>query len=176
MTGNVDGKVQAKLKKLLALAERGEGGERANAQRMLEKMLARHGLTLGDLSEEQRELRWFSAPNKHDKRLAAQIAAKVTDSLTPSLYSNKRRPKQVGVECTPSEAVEFELHFETLKRALEQHLDIAFSAFVQANRLFPQTDGEGPDEVTEEDLRIIAMAATVAPTPINPRLEDQRRG
>ena len=165
-------KVQAKLRKLQALAERGEGGEKANAQRMLEKLLARHGLSLDDLADERREIRWFAAVNKFDRRLAAQIMAKIGNTDDPGVYTNKRRPKQIGVETTPAEAVEFELHYDTLRKALAEHFNDAFSAFVQANRLFSSLPNDDlPEELSERDLRVMAMAGAVPVTPINPRLE-----
>ena len=80
-------KVQAKLRKLQALAERGVGGEKETAKRMLEKLLARHGLTLDDLADERRDTRWFPAPTKFDVRLAAQIMAKVCNTDNPGVYS-----------------------------------------------------------------------------------------
>jgi len=171
MTQTIDQKVQGKLRKLQALAERGVGGEKINAQRMLEKLLARHGLTLEDLADERRETRWFPAPTKFDVRLAAQILAKVCNTNDPGVYSSKSRPKQVGVDVTPAEAIEFELHYDTLRRALSEHFKDAFSAFIQANRLFSNLPSdESSSAVTERDLRIMSMAAATPATSINPRI------
>lgn len=167
-----DAKVQAKLRKLMALAERGEGGEKDNAQRMLDNLLARHGLTLDDLNEECREIRWFPIVTVYDRKLATQIMSKVCDTCTPGLYTSKSRPKKVGVEVTPAEAIEFELHFDTLRNALAAHFDEAFSAFVQANRLFPASpSGSRDTELSESDMRVVAMASAIKPTSVRPRLE-----
>ncbi|HBP6689769.1 TPA: DUF2786 domain-containing protein [Pseudomonas aeruginosa] len=167
----LDEKAHAKLRKLQALAERGFGGEKVNAQRMLEKLLARHGLTLCDLADERREIRWFPAPTKFEARLAFQILAKVCNTDDPSAYRSKQRPKQVGVEVTPSEAIEFELHYDILREALEEHFHDAFSAFVQANRLFSNIPSDGVEpQLSERDFRVMSMAATVQPTAITPRL------
>jgi len=169
-----DAKVQAKLRKLMALAERGEGGEKENAQRMLEKLLARHSLTIDDLNDERREIRWFSILNVYDRKLAAQIMSKVCDTCTPSLYTSKRRPKKVGVEVTPAEAIEFELHYDILRSALAAHFNDAFSAFVQANRLFPATpSGSSEMELSERDMRVAAMASAIEPTSVRARLEQK---
>lgn len=171
-TEHLSDKVQAKLRKLQALAERGEGGEKVNAQRMLEKLLARHGLSLDDLADELREIRWFPAANRFDRRLAAQIMAKIGNTDDPGIYSSKQRPKHVGVETTPAEAVEFELHYDTLRKALAEHFDDAFSAFVQANRLFSSLPSDDqPPVLSERDFRVMSMAAAVPVTQINPRLE-----
>ena len=167
-------KVEAKLRKLLALAQRGEGGEKDNAQRMLEKLLARHGLTIGDLVDDSREIRWFPISTNYDRRLAAQIMSKICDSESPGLYISKGRLKKIGVEVTPSEAVEFELHYETLRKALITHFDDAFSAFVQANHLFPATPSEEQlPSLNDRDMRVMSMASVIRPTAVNPRLERQ---
>ena len=42
-------RITDKLRKLLALAERGCGGEAENAKRLLEAQLRRYGMTLEDL-------------------------------------------------------------------------------------------------------------------------------
>lgn len=175
--GDIDPKIQAKLRKLLNLAERGVGGEKDNAQRMLEKLLARHGMTVDDLSDERREIRWFTIGNKYDRRLAAQIMAKICDTLEPDLYTNKQRPKQIGVKVTPAKAIEFEIHFDTLRKALTDHFQEAFAAFVQANRLYPSersTDIE--PSISERDLRVMAMASAIPPTQVAPRIEQQHGG
>ncbi|MGF6590735.1 DUF2786 domain-containing protein [Pseudomonas sp. 2835] len=175
MTQSIDQKVQEKLRKLQALAERGVGGEKANAQRMLETLLARHGLKLDDLADERREICWFPAPSKFETRLAAQILAKVCNTDSPDAYRSKQRPKQIGVKVTPAEAVEFELHYDTLRKALEAHFQDAFSAFVQANRLFPTTPSDDVEPLlSERDFRVMTMASTIQPTAVNPRLVHQR--
>lgn len=172
MTQAIDQKVQDKLRNLQALAERGVGGEKVNAQRMLEKLLARHGLTFEDLADERRETRWFPAPTKFDIRLAAKILAKVCNTNDPGVYSSKSRLKQVGVDFTPAEAIEFELHYDTLRKALTEHFKDAFSAFVQANRLFSNLPSdESSSALTERDFRIMSMAAATPATSISPRLE-----
>ena len=170
----INQKVQDKLRKLQALAKRGVGGEKANAQRMLDKLLARHGLTIDDLADERREIRWFTAPTMFEKRLAFQILAKVCNTDDPPAYRSKGRPKQIGIKVTPSEAIEFELYYETLRKAMDEHFQDAFSAFVQANRLFSNQPSNDPEPLlSERDFRVMNMASTIQPTAVNPRLAHQ---
>lgn len=170
-TGN-DEKLQARLRKLMALAERGEGGEKQNAQRMLDKMLERHGLTIHDLTDERREIRWFPAPKAIDQRLAGQIMAKVCGTSKIGLYTSKGRPKQIGVEVTPAEAVEFEIHYDTLRKALAEHFEDAFSAFVQANKLFaPPVRDDAEVSLSARDFAVLQMASAITPTSVHQRLE-----
>lgn len=164
-------KLEARLRKLMALAERGEGGEKANAQRMLEKLLTNHGLTIDDLVDDRREIRWFPVANTYERKLAAQIMSKVCDSESPGLYRQKNKSKSIGVEVTPAEAIEFELHYDALRKAMLTHFDEAFSAFVQANRLFPKTpSGNDAAPLNESDMRVIAMASAIRRTPVHQRI------
>ncbi len=52
--------------KIKALAQRGEGGEKRNAEQLLASFLERNGLTLDDLSTEQvsEQPFFFRCPNK----------------------------------------------------------------------------------------------------------------
>lgn len=168
-----DEKLQAKLRKLLALAERGEGGEKETAQRMLNKMLERHGMSIDDLATERRQIRWFGFRNSSERRLAIQILAKVCDTHSPDSYTNKRLPKNIGVMVTPAEAIEFELHYEALRKALAEHFKDAYSAFVQANHIFPASPRESKADagsLSDRDLRMLAMAAAVEPTAVVGRI------
>lgn len=176
MSTQDDEKLQAKIRKLMALAERGEGGERDNARRMLENMLRRHGLTLDDLQGDKREIRWFSCVGPFQRRLAQQILSKVTDSFDVAAYTSKERRSQIGVEVTASEAIEFELHFSVLKTSLADCFEQAYCAFVQANRIFAPTadDSAAPQALSEQDMAMLAMASAIQPTPVNLRLEARK--
>lgn len=171
---NIDEKLQAKLRKLEALAERGVGGEKENARRMLVKLLARHGLTIHDLDVETRKIVWFTYADAFERRLASQILSKVLDDTNISAW-RKGRHKQIGFELTPSEAIEFELHYEALKNALRSHFEDAYSAFLQANRVFAKS-GSRDESWTERDERVALMAAAVEPTQILRRVGHQRGG
>ena len=58
--------------KLQALVERGEGGEAANAKRLLDKILESHGFTLEKILSEKEEKKWyeFKAKNEYEKRIS----------------------------------------------------------------------------------------------------------
>ncbi|WP_313453429.1 DUF2786 domain-containing protein [Stutzerimonas nitrititolerans] len=173
----MDGKLQAKLRKLLALAERGVGGEKDTAQRMLAKMLARHGLTIDSLSEDERSMTWFKFSNENERRLGRQIAAKVLnthDADVYGLYSNADRRKQFGVMLSPAEAVEFELHYEVLRKALTKHMETAFQAFIQANNIFPDGSGNADREMTDQDMAVVLMASTMKATEVNARVGHEK--
>ena len=56
-------RITDKLKKLLALAERGCGGEAENARRLLEEHLRKYGMTLEDICENNISRRTFKYKN-----------------------------------------------------------------------------------------------------------------
>lgn len=71
-------KTIARIKKLQALAERGVGGEKETAQRMLDKMLKENGITtLKELENEEYEYTLFSYNGKHEIKLLRQCMYKV---------------------------------------------------------------------------------------------------
>ncbi|WP_271105121.1 DUF2786 domain-containing protein [Pseudomonas tohonis] len=168
-----DDKVKAKLRKLIALAERGTGGEKENASRVLQKLLDRHGLALEDLTDEKCEMHWFRYSGKFERRLASQILAKVLDTTQVSTWTSKAKRAQVGVKLTAAQAIEFEIHFSALRVALKSCFDTAYGAFVQANDIFAKTAPESrdPSPLTDKELAVVAMAMAITPTPVNPRLE-----
>lgn len=166
----IDPCLEAKLKKLLALAERGVGGEKDTAARMLAKLLEKHGLSLDDLTGEAASLYWFPVRGDYEKRLFCQILAMVTNDRTPETYTEKSARGKVGIMVNPGQAIEFDLHFNVLRKALAENLDIAFSAFVQANRIFPQSDSGGRGEISERDRKVLLMAGAIEPTPVHRQL------
>lgn len=173
----MDDRLQAKLRKLQALAERGVGGEKAYARRMLEKMLERHGLTLDSLEEERRSTYWFKVKSRVERSLALQVAGKVCQVNKINYLINKSRRNQIGFKLTPAEAIEFEIYFDTMRKALGEHLQVAFEAFVQANRLFgPSADTDESPNLTDDDLRMLEMAAAIKPTAVAKRLPSSTTG
>ena len=59
-----------RIKKLQALAERGVGGEKETAQKMLNRMLEKNGISsLEELENEEYEYTLFSYNGKHEIKL-----------------------------------------------------------------------------------------------------------
>lgn len=167
-----DQKAIDRIKKLMALAERGVGGEKETAQRMLEKALDRLGISVEELEEESVKIHWFTYKGSFQKLLAGQVAYKVIDGKY-SAWRQKGTKTKIGYELTKSQAVEFDMLFEAYKVALEEHFKVAFSAFVQANQIFSMAPSEiCHKELTEAEKKAVAMAAGIEKTQINKRLEN----
>lgn len=152
-------KARQRMLKLLALARRGEGGERDNAQRFLESMLKKHDMTLADLGEESQKVEWMCFPVKtaQDRRLLVQVAAMVlkSDSVDTRQLRGK---KNVWIEVTKAQFLEIELHYRAFNRDLKKALELAFLAFISRNDIFSGVHAEGgaPPKYSAADLAAAA--------------------
>ena len=153
-------KTIARIKKLQTLAERGVGGEKETAQRMLDKMLKENGITtLKELENEEYEYTLFSYNGKHEIKLLRQCMYKVmgADSdRTP--YRTKGKRQKLGIYCTPSQKIEIELEFDFYRNVFYEELQTFMDAFIQAQDIFPPDAPQGDGELTEDDIKMLFMA------------------
>lgn len=154
-----------KVKKIQALAERGDRGEKESAAALLERLMKQHGITETELEEDRREIAWFRFKTPLERRLLNQIIYAVTGRIASGCvgkYTNRTR-KKLGIECTAAERLEIEFSFEFYNAALEKELDRFYSAFLNKNHIFPANAIDQIPDPEEIDLaeaeRISAMMA-----------------
>lgn len=138
-----------KVKKIQALAERGDRGEKESAAALLERLMKQHGITETELEEDRREIAWFRFKTPLARRLLNQIIYAVTGCV--GKYTNRPR-KMLGIECTAAERLEIELSFEFYNAALEKELERFYSAFLNKNHIFPEKAIDEVPDVGEIDL------------------------
>ncbi len=167
-------KAKKRMRKLLALAERGVGGEQETAQRMLDTMLHKHGITLSDLTNKETTLHFWSCYTKHDRTLLLYICGMVLDSTT---IKYTKQGRQVGVKLTAADRITVDLHYQMLRKGLREHVDRAVTAFIMANELYPKTvstDDDVPRERTrEEEMKwdeIRGMSRIIDPIKVYPQI------
>jgi hypothetical protein len=144
--------IHEKLRKLLVLAQQGVGGERDNAQALLEALMAKHGVCLSDLLEETRTMQWFKpAQGIYEKHLLHQVIGAVVGKC--SMWSDKRKGKSrlVGVEVTKAERLEIDLRYPVYLKAMKAEMKICYSAFVQKNQIFHSDSS--PADLSDVDLK-----------------------
>lgn len=99
-------RITDKLKKLLALAERGCGGEAENARRLLEEHLRKYGMTLEDICENKTSRRTFKYRNKEERTIIIQVFLSVLGSKSEAFKGgqlqcfkedNLHRPDRLGI-------------------------------------------------------------------------------
>lgn len=103
-----------RIKKLQALAERGVGGEKETAAKMLQRLLEKNGIsTLEELEEDEAEYFLFSYKGRHEIKLLKQCMYKVLGYSDHTKYYRTRGTRQkIGIYCTKAQRIEIELEFE----------------------------------------------------------------
>lgn len=139
------------LKKIKALADRGVDGERESAQTLLARLMEQYGISETELEEERRETAWFPYSQETERRLLNQIIYMVTGAGgfgCVGTYSGRKR-KKMGTECTAAERLEIEANYAFFRAAMEEELEIFYSAFACKNNLFPSEDKAKPRDIEE---------------------------
>lgn len=157
----MDDKTRARIKKLQALAERGVGGEKTTAEKMLQNMLKKNGIkSLEELETENYEYTQFSYHGKYEKKLLIQCMYKVMGADSGiTTYRTKGTRQKLGIYCTKAQKIEIELEFEFYRNVFYEELDTFISAFIQAQDIFPAGAPTSEiDECSECDLKMAFMA------------------
>jgi hypothetical protein len=171
-------KITAKLHKLLALARAGVGGEKDNAERMLNAMLAKAGMTIADLDDSLQvpTTREFDAKTKEERQLFAQIANCVRPGSKVFTYRGTRG--KIYADLTPADFVEVEvsylIHRPSLKKHLVKSRQTAFTAYIYKNALMPPENPEQeakPSTLSIEDqLAILTMMQNMDRTHVHKQI------
>ena len=144
-------KKTALLLKLKALAERGVGGEKVNAERMLKELMKKYKITDIEIETDQVEWRVFTVPRfRLLNKLFWQVLIN-TIEVTSYFKTNKR--DVFKFKCTYSEQVEILAKYKFYEHHLQNDLDAFLIAFVQKNKLFSLVkSNKEPREMSDEDL------------------------
>jgi hypothetical protein len=148
-------------KKLKALAEKGVGGEKINAEKMLNSLLRKHNLTIEDIEGEKID-HYFFKLKKEDERLWSQIVKSVNNKIKCYGPFPDKDIKRVGlggnymIDCTTSEWVEIEAKNTIYQRLYKDEVNTFYHAFCTANNILVQPDKEiDISDLTEEELKTL---------------------
>lgn len=170
-----DEKTLGRMQKLLELARRGVGGEAANAERFLMKMLSQHGMQMSDIAtaDQPRNKVTFKYRTVDEQMLIWQIITKVRDDHDVKAWG-QRGKKVLIVELSRAEHAEVVMLHAVLGPALDAHLKRARMAFVQANQLFPasaRSSGDQRKPLDPKELEaIMRMMAATEPVKVHKAL------
>ncbi|UJJ56703.1 DUF2786 domain-containing protein [Rhodanobacter thiooxydans] len=168
------GSVLRRLRKILALAERGERHERETARAHLEHLLQHHGLSIEDViaeDEGEAQLCTFQVDGPLEARLLRQVIAMVTNSIGVRQFRRGRSRKHLAYMLTRAQYAQATFVFGITRQALERELDVTFKAFVQVHDLFPQEDPPGQAQMSTPEqaaelVRLYARMGTMDKTPL----------
>lgn len=165
---NIDPKLEAKLKKLYALAKQGVGGEAINAQKLLEDLLAKHDMTLDMLIDTETKKYYFTYKTEFEKDILFRVVSNIKEESNFS-YLQRKGQRKIGFELTAYEYIEVEIQREAYTESWRKYLEQAQSAFIVANRLTyyssknrePKEDKPLTPEEYAEIQRILQMSMGV---------------
>jgi len=145
-------------KKLKALAERGEGGEKVNAFDQLQKLIKKYDLNLEDFETAKLSYRVF-AFDMHDethKKFVRQVIISVI-GLT-DMYYNGLIHNNWAVEIDDLQYVEISEKIDFYWPIFKREMEIFYTAFVQKNDLTLNVpEGEMPT-LSEAELQKLRQA------------------
>lgn len=133
-------KRDALLKKLKVLAERGVGGEKENAQLMLDRMLKKCGMTYEDLEAEVVDVHTIQFKDDLHEKFTHQIIASVLGKVTTWGY--KRLKKTIIFESSLAEFIEIKAKRDFFFRDYIRQQQLFYKAYIQKNELYAKTEGE----------------------------------
>jgi hypothetical protein len=142
-------------KKLKALSEKGIGGEKITAEKMLNDLLKKYNITIEEIEGEKIQDYYFSV-SENDFDLFNQIvkcvkySIKVYGRFPIKMIKDYSLGGNHSIKCTASEYVEVEAKFSLYKKLYREELKIFYSAFLKANGLL--IDNPNKTEPTPEEI------------------------
>ncbi len=129
-------------KKLQALAVRGVGGEQMNAKDKLTALMAKHNISLDDLDEDKvRHYPFDYTEDRNSFKILFQVLTAVLNTKRVHYSRDKENPNafpyRIFVRCSLSQSVEVEIKYNIYYKALQDEIDILYTAFIEKNYIFP---------------------------------------
>lgn len=162
----IDEKLKSKLEKLKELAERGVGGERTNAQLLMQRLADEYGIVLDDLFykeniEEYHQL-YNVGKSKDYKSILLQTAHRVINKS--SIYCYREGQCKVYIKATKLQHLEIDRrlnkYLSDFKKEEEKAKKALIYAFLDKNELLGDYDPDRPSKkLTAEELEVMLMAA-----------------
>ena len=157
-----------RLMKLKALADRGVGGERKNAERLLAEIAAEHGIDLANLEEERLQNFYVELRESFKHKMLGQLCALKRQELKRegvsleghrmSAWKCKGKYMYSVSNCTRAEWLELMAKLEVLSRAYKRQLEDFYHAFLMANNLLVEAEDEQGKLSQEERRRLFRVA------------------
>ena len=172
--------IKEKLRKILALAEQGEQGEAAAAQRLLTAQLDKYGLTMSDLSDELHHNYEIGYGVGIDYNLVIQVARKLNLDMYKLRWADGKMVRhKLAVCCTPAVYADLVAHLDHYRAVWEAQMKEFFHAFCWKHGLVGTSSSSSDDDdepMTEETLkkleRLRAMMAGMEERELHKRLSD----
>ena len=146
-------------KKLKALAERGEGGEKSNAMQKLRSIMEKHNISESDIDEDEKHDCSFRV-TKEQYKLFVQIVYSVVGQhykVYPSMVKG-----YYVLTITRDHELQIRFLLEVYWKDYKKQLNLFYTAFVMKNKIYPENDDREPKELTDERRSEIFLAMQMA--------------
>lgn len=155
----IDEKKLDLLRKIKALADRGERGERESARAQLDRLMEKYHVKEADLSGDVTRMHWFKFSDSFERKLLFQLGYKIAPDRVAYKHNGGRGARtEVGFECTKAEALQIQIEFEFYTRLLHDDLDLLYIAFIQKHQIYcdrpPKAEERAPRLTKEQIVRI----------------------
>lgn len=150
-------------RKLKALADQGSGGEKYNAQKALDRLMKKHGISMEEIELPERHMVEFKV-SRQKRNFFAQVAMSVIGHKR-DLRIMPRKPTLIFGEVSRFEEIEIRAKFEYFWRLWIKEQDIFLHAFIMKNRIFDiDAESKQLSDLSPEDQEKArrAMAMTEA--------------
>ena len=156
------------LQKIKQLAERGVGGEKENAEKMLKQLMKKYNISESELNSETIEMFETNVKDIFESKLLTQIHYSVCGNINEDKFVSylPKNKKHAYIFCTKAEFIEIEAKFKFYKEIWKKQLNTFFSAFINTERIFPPKElmkitKDNNHELTKEDMEILKMSANL---------------
>lgn len=152
--------IKERLIALYNLSQQGIGGERENAEEILQRSLKLHNLSMEDLlnNEDERVLYWYSVKDKSEQQLVKHIIGKILNSNTVSYFLSG---KQIGFELTQAELISasmlcdlylkaFRMEKQKIIKQHKKELEHIIASFVLKHNIFPKKENPESDKASKK--------------------------
>lgn len=151
-------------KKIKALADRGIGGEKINAETMLKKLMEKHNISLDQIEIPDRHPEEFKCKPIH-KNIFLQVVWMLRGSEV-QIYGYKGKRNSFIIDCTHAEHIELDATFDFYSKAFDADFEIFEHAFIQKNRLLPHDApiscfSEMTDKEVEEARAVMELVGSM---------------
>ncbi len=150
-------------KKLKALAERGIGGEKTNAERMLKDLMRKHGFTIEDIEGEEIDFHELKGVSPEKRKMFYQVGYHVCGQKFKSMDVRRHR-KTLFIKCTKAQAIEIEAKLNFFFKLYTEEMEVFYHAFIQRNNIFSEdskSDRPKTDEEKEFARRVVEMSGSI---------------
>ena len=135
----------------------GVGGEKENAQELLEKLMTKYNLTLEEIEEDRQDFFLFKYANEEEELLLRQIVRQEKGAGYPA-YTQKNKRMKTGFYLTKTEYVYLSAKYDFYLHEWRKHIALAMKAFIFANNLVINSENPNKQEFSEEEKRDMLKA------------------